>query len=428
MSLTAFNIDFCDSFGYPDQVRGHFRKILGCINTEKVSSVILTGSTSRGELTYALRDGNLNIFSDYELLIISNGRVDKDDLARLLEEFKGLEEEFSNGNPLFHIDCTYVSQRKLANFGTNIRTWEIRSTGALLYGRDMREEAPRVSVDNLDFKDLNEVLIWRLWAMTLYFPKSLLTTGDVNTDQGELYKYVICRNILDLTTFLLPSCGSLLPTFKQRVEHVSQNYTSSKFNPFFDKDLPSFLNECLDGKLHLAFNKPVVELHSKAVRCFRQAGRYLLHNYGIPTDNDEAEFKELETYSYRLFNNHSLRRQIYEGMLMTHKLRCSDFSGSLRWFFAKKLGIILRFLYHMQIALVHYLDGEIEEANDSLNDGADVIQRFSLEALDKNAIGNNGVSFPDRWLYLRRVFASLLVTYFRALKDKTAYLEKEINT
>ena len=72
-----YNFDFIDRFNYPPSIRNQFRTILDKVNSylrsERVCSVILYGSTSRGELSYKIRyqDGKIDLFSDYELWVIT---------------------------------------------------------------------------------------------------------------------------------------------------------------------------------------------------------------------------------------------------------------------------------------------------------------------------------------------------------------------
>jgi len=62
---------FVEKYNYPTQIREHFEEILSNIDESKIESVILTGSTSRGELSYHTTNERLVLYSDYEFLIIS---------------------------------------------------------------------------------------------------------------------------------------------------------------------------------------------------------------------------------------------------------------------------------------------------------------------------------------------------------------------
>ena len=68
---SAADLSFAEKYKYPAQVREHFKEVLSNIDGSTVEAVILTGSASRGELSYQITDGGISLYSDYEFLVIA---------------------------------------------------------------------------------------------------------------------------------------------------------------------------------------------------------------------------------------------------------------------------------------------------------------------------------------------------------------------
>ncbi len=417
-----YNLDFCEEYKYPKDVRIHFEEILTYINPDKVKSVILTGSTARGELSYKRINQDLSIFSDYEFIVVSKGPVDDRDYKRLSEAYSELEKKISQKNPLFHIDFTYISQDKLKRMQTRLWTYETKVNGIIIYGENVKEFIPDVNLENLYYKELNEIIIWRLWVLLLYLPSVWIKTKKCDGQSEILYKYVLCRNVLDLTTWLLPLEGVLIPSFSERIEHLRDNYAKMDCDITFGEDFPVFLEECLEGKLKLAFHSPLKDLYEKTIDYYLRACKYLLlKNRETVGKTDDEILWQVEKNSRKLFRDLRFKRQIYDVWLMLNSVKEKGLD-SLIWLAYPKYGKILHLFYRMHLSFLFHLND-----NDNKRDYNMSIAEKLLYELSLKSYNIEKMQFPQKWLIMRREIANFMITYFLNIKKQKAHIDRVLN-
>ncbi len=410
------DLSFIDVYGYPYQVKQHFEEILSCIDGTHVQSVLLTGSTSRGELSYVIKDSRLSVYGDYEFFVIARGAIDKVDRDRLAKAYAALERKFAS-SPLFHIDYTYIDKTRLRNLPLHLKHFETKRNGITIYGDDLKGLLPYVTIAGLDFKDLNEILIWRLWSMLLYLPQWLLEGRTATRDEELLYRYVVCRNFLDLATWILPRKGVLLASFRERADYLMAHFNEVQDNIVLDADFLDLLNQCMRGKLKLEFSLNARELYYTVVKYFLKARDHLmLHAVDERTRADV--YQSTKTASHLIFPDHNYRRKVYEIMFILRNARSLGFTGRIRWLFSGKYGLMLEFLCAIHQALLTRLYG-IPEADFHLNRAAAALEQLSPwnnpEITDQD--------FSATWLSLRRGFAGFLKDYFRSIRMKSDYID-----
>ena len=171
-------------------------------------------------------------------------------MDRLEKAYRKLEDSFSD-NPLFHIDFSYIDVKFLRSLPPHLKHYETKKNGVVVYGRDLLHLIPEITLKTLDFKDLNEILIWRLWAMLLYFPKEIALAGKNDTENQNVYKYVLCRNLLDLTTWILPLKNVLLHSFKERYAYLKGNFGELQDSEVIDNRFLKLMEECMIGKFEI---------------------------------------------------------------------------------------------------------------------------------------------------------------------------------
>jgi hypothetical protein len=323
-------LTFVEKYNYPIQIREHFEEILSNINESKVQSVILSGSTSRGELSYQTINERIVLYSDYEFLVISKGSVDPLESERLAKVYRTIEERHST-NYLFHIDFSYIDVRRLRSLPPHLKHYETKENGITIYGRDMLHLVPDITLKNLDFKDLNEILIWRLWAILLYLPNELVRSGSVDDEQESMYMYVLYRNLLDLTTWILPLKGVLLPSFRKRHAWLESNFSTLQDNQVVDKRFLSLMNECMIGKFELRFNRPLVDLYTTTIEYFVRAKQHLLNVNHTVDYNNVGSGSTIEKRSSRFFHDYHYRRKGYEILFLLNNFRNMGIRQGIRW-------------------------------------------------------------------------------------------------
>lgn len=415
--MTEFNLDFCKKYGYPDDVKKHFEEILRYINPDKVKSVILTGSTARGELSYRITDGNISLFSDYEFIVIARDSVNTSDYNCLKQRYSELQNNISVKNPLFHIDFSYISLNKLKKMQTKLWTYETKINGITVYGEDVKRYIPEVNLDNIDYNELNEILLWRLWALLLYLPPKWLMVDSCDEESETFYKYALCRNALDLTTWLLPLEGVLIPSFTGRVGHIHSNYESLQSHRIFGYDFPSFLDECLEGKLRINFHSTIDDLYEKTINYFLKADEFLLYKNNISNNNEM--FWQIEKNSSKLFTDLRFKRQAYDILLAIKSIKESGLRRSLRWLFYQKYGRVLHLLYRMHLSFLAHLKGDVEDRDYNLAIAEKLLHKISLK---KN--NNLDLPFPKKWLATRRELANFMTEYFIWIKNQKSHVNR----
>ncbi len=417
--LNNFRLGFVDEYNYPPQVKEQFEEIVSFIDSSRVKSVLLTGSTSRGELSYLTTNGGLEVYSDYEFLIIANSGVDPSDLLRLEEAYGELEKKYSS-NPLFHIDFSFIDMKALSRVPFHLKHYETKENGITIYGENLKHLLPDITLKNLDFKDLNEVLIWRLWAMLLYLPKNLLA-GKGRVCEEDIYKYVLCRNLLDLATWILPYRGVLLPSFKERISYLNSSFSKLQDGCFMDKGFLDLMNESMTGKFKLEFNRNLLDLYTTAIHYFVKAKEYLLMQNGVNRGDDEDGDIVLAKESRQFFHDYHYRRKGYEVFFFLKHFESMGIQHGLRWIFAGKYGLMLEFLCNIHLALVSRLNGNKDLYY--LDRASSILQKLSTRKEPEI----NTKRFSESWLALRNGFAMFLMDYFRSVKMKEDYINSVLN-
>jgi hypothetical protein len=418
---TAIDLSFVAKYQYPTLVKEHFERILSHIDASKVESVILTGSTSRGELSYQMTRGALSLYSDYEFMIIAKKSVDKNDEVRLSKCFEGLECNLSN-NHLFHIDFSYINTRQLRNIPFHLKHYETKENGITIYGRDLLHLMPNTTLKNLDFKDLNEILIWRLWAILLYLPNEFVRCGRVNSAKENMYKYVLCRNLLDLTTWILPLKGVLLPSFRQRHTYLKSNFSKLQDGQVINSKFLDLLNEGMIGKFELRFSRSLVDFYVTVIEYFMRAKQHLLDIYHITDDNNTANSFSLEKNSRNLFHDYHYKRKAYETLFFLKNYRDVGIRRGIRWILTGKYGLMLEFLCNIHLALVLQVSDNRRHGSAHLDAARCILQRLSV----LNTLKIDSKEFSELLFILRRGFANFLMDYFRSLKMKKDYINSVI--
>jgi hypothetical protein len=416
---SEIDLSFVAKYQYPALVKEHFEQILSHIDVSKVESVILTGSTSRGELSYQITGEGLSLYSDYEIIVIAKKSVDKNDELRLSKCFGGLECNLSN-NPLFHIDFSYINKRQLRNLPFYLKHYETYGNGVVIYGQDRLSLFPKITLKNLDFKDLNEILIWRLWSMLLYFPAKIMQEQMQGTNEQtqKIYKYVLCRNFLDLITWVLPIKGILRAGFRQRYLYLKDNFNKLCDDLLVDERFLKLAEECMVGKFEITFTRNLIDLYSDVIEYFIKAKRYLLSIYHIEDNSEKMRRFVLEANSGKLFNDYHYKRKGHEALFILKKLGDIGVVRGGQWLLMGKYGLILEFLIQIHSAMISNLNNDKEHALYCLNLASSILQKLTAY----NILKTETKEFSESWPTLRFGFAHFMMEHFHFLKTKKEYI------
>jgi predicted nucleotidyltransferase len=378
--VSHFNLGFCDDFGYPSQIRDHFVEILDqiCLHlgTENLKLVVLFGSTSRGELTYDVTDDNhIELFSDYEFLIVTERGVATSKTAELSQLFADNKVRWGIRNPLFHIEFMHNSAFKLRAkrlLVRNIPSFELSETGIVIYGEDgdWNRYRARITPRNLNLGAVNELIIERLWRQLQFvWDDEPDHDGEVRSDR--VAQYFTARNALEILTILLPNQGILLPGYRPRHAYFIEHYQHGQ--PILP-EFAGFMRECLDAKLYLRLSQPFEYYYERMLTGFLALTSWLVDG-GISGSPALTELplvcRRLTTTGVSMFREPvlwRLRRVVRE----YHVARRLKGSQPIRWALRDKRPYVLALLLYVhswilaQLAHTSLPDSYLSEARQLL--------------------------------------------------------------
>lgn len=389
---------------YPQGIIRQLDMLAELLVTEaRPRAILLLGSAARGELAYTQLDGQLEVFSDYECLVVTERRLPGRKRRRIAIQLVTLEQQFGQRNPLFHIDLAFRERRRLRTLPHIIFTYELKANARILRGEDVRPLLPQVTLANLDLRDTNEILIRRLWAILLHTPRRLLR-GPLTRLEGMVWGYVLSRNALDLTTVLLPHEGVLLPTYRQRVAYLREHYPSLRLSQTFGPDFPPFLQDCLDRRVDLDFAQR--DLHA----LYAATLEYLEQELAVLFADQGASFTTLPQYSGRIFNEWPISRGEWVNLARITLVltRHQGPSRALRWLRLPKKGWLTLGLLAMHKALLAFFAGQGSQAEQHLAHASNILQTLSIAPPPQPQS-----DLLQRWLVQREAWGEFWRQYIR---------------
>jgi len=415
-------LEFCEMYSYPIEVKKHFEIILSQIdkylNLNKIKSIILIGSTARGELSYIINEkGNLDIFSDYEFVIVSNYHFASHQIQTLKEQFKKNKNEWGIKNPLFHIDFGIFSPIKWRLNAMSIWTYELKSCGFVIYGeKNILKTLPDINISNIDLGNTNELILVRLWMQLLNIPINIIE-GKADNYEKYLFRYFLARNILDILTIFLPNKGILFSSYSKRVNYFKKNY--HRLFLFQDNKSAIVFDEALKLKLYLKSKYSLKWYYKYMLKGYIQLINNLTRS-NIVFDNFSE--KNLHEISINIIKNNNFlkdksikktRRWISEIKML--KVYClngnTDIIKFLLWFKVDKRPWIINFLIYMHIYLYNYLFENDNCKEIYLDRASYFLSKFNIVRKDNNYYNatNDGI---QRWKILRNEFNDFMIHWF----------------
>ena len=176
------------------------------------------------------------MFSDYEFLIIAkkSNSFSSEQVNKLKTELKWLKQSFDIKPPLFDIDFGIASVEKFKFTPPTLWAFEVKTLWILMFfGKDARKLLSEINLNNLDFGNLNELIIIRFWNMLLHISENVLRDSASQYEQF-VTKFYYCRNILDIITIYLPNKGYLIGGYENRLE-IFNNDQSEMWQGLKDK-------------------------------------------------------------------------------------------------------------------------------------------------------------------------------------------------
>jgi len=365
--MNKMDLSFCDRCGYPKEVKRHFEVILSQIDDHlglrRITSIILLGSSARGELSYRVDNQGVDLFSDYDLWIITQRKPPLQDVVALKKSVRKLEKEWAR-NPLFNIGLTVNSLRQFrlkAKLEHRIINFDTKKTGVVIYGENVLKFIPDFPAHLLDLGNTNELILVRLWMQLLYTPLGIIN-GDPDAYEELVFKYTLARNILEISTIFLANERVLLPTYAEKVLYMAKNYRDCSY---FPPGFTAFLQDCLKTKLAVQATFPSEIYYQGLVEGYLALLSYLT-NKDTRSRTRSAFFNRYQIHiageEYIIPLNDQIipkLRRIRNNFMFTYKnVRRLGLSNIPKWFLIDKRPLILAFLLHMHLFFFYHLIGK----------------------------------------------------------------------
>ena len=191
------------------------------------------GSSSRGELVGRREGSVIEGLGDVEYihLAIKSSEIDSMQ-ARARDARQEFAEVFQD------VAVSSIKGYQLRRLRHRFWLWEAIRCGRIVAGHDFRPLLPRVTIETLDFRELNEILLWRMLKLVDGYKSDVVADHLTRPCDGQCFplRFHVARQILDLTTWWLPRQGMLLPGFKPRVERFTN-----------DEEVPSSVRELVSN-------------------------------------------------------------------------------------------------------------------------------------------------------------------------------------
>ena len=210
------------------------------VNKEKYNgciSIILLGSLSRGEGSWDFdANGNIRMLSDIEFFNVVPDKFDR--FKEYEEDVNDIIQKFFRGNNsvLFHIDNSYTTYSALHKLERKVLIFDARELGKTVVGEDRISCLPRVTIENINYFDIRDILVHRIFSV-LYYGLKMKNAGDLSG-----YKYSLAKNSLDLMTVYLAEKKVIVSGFSNKLEMTKKLSEDSKLNDYFEY--------CLKVKYH----------------------------------------------------------------------------------------------------------------------------------------------------------------------------------
>ena len=387
-----------------------FTAVIAEIPNKYIYSILLLGSTSRGELSYIETNDSLDIFSDFEFVVIEKSKIPSENLHAMQHSLKELERVWQIKSPMFHIDFGISSINKFKITPRTFWSFEVKSTAIVIYGEDARKLLPKVTLENIDFGSLNELIFVSLWNMLLQISPRMLAEKD-NDYTRFVIQQAYARNILDVISILLPNKGILSAGYENRLRQFKKTSISESWNEDTFK-----IEAATTYKLHpqktsfsqINFQGPFIDGYKKLLSDLTG------ENFG------EGGLSKIKSELFKEGTVRRLRRHYLEVKLFIKYYKCNFRKISLIFGDKIKIGIT-QILFDLHLAsdlrlsqkkrLNHLISAEI---------------CFKIISNNFVAICKDDGDFDDRWESLRLALVDFMMPWFygRSTVEKQEILDR----
>lgn len=259
-------------------------------------SIILLGSLSRGEGSWRQdANGNITLLSDLEFFTVYKPSFSAfDQFSREIERVKDIF--FSAySSPLFHVDNTYISINELSRLERKLLTYDATQTGINVVGDDVIHLLPVITIENINYEDIRDILAHRLFYVLYY--------GDKLKEENDLsgYRYLLAKNTLDFMIVYLVENHKLASGFVNRLEVLK--------SCGLEREKLDYFSKCLKIKLSLS-DAPEID-PAQMEMMFRTMVEELFSDFNIPVRNYFINCKSIIRRKMGILKRSIEKKQFY---------------------------------------------------------------------------------------------------------------------
>ena len=340
-----------ERYSYPlvfDRVINDFIKICESVFCSKKLGILLVGSSARGEFCWS---GNIDapvFYSDIEFIVV----IDRADLKfkkNFHDEIRKLNSSLSFG-VRFKVDYVINTWSDLKKADKKIFIFDSKNKGIDLSCNSVVSVLPDVTINNINFSELNDILLHRMKAVIADIPEDVFTSEEISPELCMS----ISKNSLDSTTWLFPyEAEKLLSGFKERLEVWKAKKNQLNIFDFFDDSQLLFLINCDAMRSRAAPLRKDVELLNQYIELYNRALAYCKarNNIGIDVNIDSPNA------SRKIFWEYNPRRRLKEAYLILRNFKSFGYRNIFRNIFLPRKGRQVSFCFSMIKALAAHMNG-----------------------------------------------------------------------
>lgn len=382
-------------FAYPEEiitVVSAFAEIVNEVFNKQKSGVLLVGSTARGELCWEYINNQLEMYSDIEFLVAvdyKNNHLINDFRKRVTE----LELSCIYGKA-FHLDYTIIPWPKVKKVDKKFFVFESKQCGIDVGNNSVAAHLPVVDRTNLNWKELNEVVLHRMNSMLHAVPISLFDSAMLEKEQ-RTFALNLAKNTLDLTTWLHPyESDELTAGFSARTKFWDKDFLKkSQFGDYFSEEDIEYIRYCLTLRKKTSIQVDTTFMLGQTLSLYSKGISYCKAMNGI--DKNERISHVLP--SIKLFDEYRFRQRVSQGISLLINLTKTGVVKCLKNMLWVRKGVAISYSNYMLLAAYDHIRDK--------NNGQCNLNKARVELLKLTRYNEiEGDGFVGSWVNLRDYF------------------------
>ena len=200
----------------------------------RLKAIVLTGSLSRDEATFARTENSFSIFGDAEFLLVMKNHETLPRAAEISELRQRIEKDLLQRQVACKIDVSVVRPDYFRRLPPHIFTYELKHCGRVVWGDDeVLQAIPEFSPADLSREDATRLLANRLVELLECAPEIFNRKKPVSPE----FQYKLLKLYLDMATSLLVFLRRYTPTYRERQHILSRlaNHPARTTDPPFNR-------------------------------------------------------------------------------------------------------------------------------------------------------------------------------------------------